>query len=234
MPDIPLEDVDGIYEVIDESNMIIDLENLRDNNISDSDTTGSYVQPESNGYITPYQPADEDKNTDNTNDIKSKYSVSSDAVNLTMSNSESTSASSEEDEIRNSYLNPYQPIVPLTDIHEYSCIHNSSSVSVTLTRELGYLNPNQLFPDTDLHDKIHENKSVQGCSKRSSSSNSLSDTFTKELEFTSPYLDKDLPSELYTQENIPVGGILCDTVSMDVDMTTDGSPEKIRTHTEEN
>ncbi|CAC5398636.1 unnamed protein product [Mytilus coruscus] len=185
LPELPQDAIEGIYEVIDESNMLDDVEPLRDNNTPIFDSNSSYVQPESNDYLTPYQPNDEDVNTNSLNDNKSESSGSSEA-----SIYESSSSNTEVHERRCSYLNPYQPIVPSADIHEYSFTHNIDySGSLESERESSYLNPYQ--PMIQARDS-HEYKYVHGCSDGSRSS--LSDTCTKEIgvKFPHPYEDSKL------------------------------------------
>lgn len=72
LPGIPLEEIEGIYEEIDELNMIDSVGNLRDGDISVADTNGSYVQPDNNDCLTPFQPDDDFTSTDNSNDNKSE------------------------------------------------------------------------------------------------------------------------------------------------------------------
>ncbi|CAC5378059.1 Actin, larval muscle,Actin, clone 403,Actin-104,Actin, alpha sarcomeric/skeletal,Actin-2, muscle-specific,Actin-related protein T1,Actin, cytoskeletal 3A,Beta-actin-like protein 2,Actin, indirect flight muscle,Actin-103,Actin-related protein 2-B,Actin-46,Putative actin-9,Actin-65,Actin, cytoskeletal 1A,Actin-42A,Actin-4,Actin-71,Actin-75,Actin-85C,Putative actin-22,Actin, alpha skeletal muscle 3,Putative actin-28,Actin, cytoskeletal 1B,Actin, muscle-type A2,Actin-8,Major actin,Actin, adductor muscle,Actin len=122
--EIHLEETHVIYELIDESNMIENLENIGDSNISATDTNGSYVQPDTNGYLTPYQPVNEYTNTYDSSDNKSESSVSSEANDQTANDCPSISSSSDTEGRRSSYLNPYQPIVHSLDIHEYSYTHN--------------------------------------------------------------------------------------------------------------
>ncbi|VDI11049.1 Hypothetical predicted protein, partial [Mytilus galloprovincialis] len=163
---IPLEEIEGIYEVIDESNMIYNLGDLRNDNMSVPGTNGSYVQPDSNDYLTPYHPVDEDAKTNNSKDNESESTASSDSYNRPTSNHESSSSSSDVQGRRSSYLNPYQPIVQSVDIHEYLSIDNIddsvSSGSIEQTSESGYLNPVQsVIPVSNLLD----NKCVIGCSE---------------------------------------------------------------------
>lgn len=122
---IPLTETQVIYELIDESNMIENIENIGNSNISTTDTNESYAQPESNGYLTPYQPVNEYTNTENSSDNKSGYSVSSIADDHTANDCLSNSSSSDTEGRPSSYLNPYQPIVYSLDIHEYSSTHNT-------------------------------------------------------------------------------------------------------------
>ncbi|CAC5379130.1 unnamed protein product [Mytilus coruscus] len=216
---IPLEEIEEVYEEIDESNMIDDVENLMNINLSDSDTNGSYVLPNSNDYLTPCQPTDEDAKTNNLNENKSESSSSFDENHKISSDHESTSSSSEMIGERSSYLNPYEPIIHSVDINEYSSTHkiddSGSSESDTQTMESGYLNPYQpIVPDRDLH----EYKSVLKCSDGSDFA--MSDECTKEMgvEFPHPY--QDLKSEIDTHEFKLVDDIASDTVSTNLDIAT--------------
>lgn len=123
--EMPLEETPVIYELIDESNMLDNQENIRDTNFSATETNGSYVQPDSNGYLTPYQPVNEYTNIDYSSDNKSGSSVSSKAGDHTANDFLSNSSSSDTEERPSSYLNPYQPIVYSLDIHEYSSTHDT-------------------------------------------------------------------------------------------------------------
>ncbi|CAC5412100.1 unnamed protein product [Mytilus coruscus] len=211
LPEIPLEETEGIYEEIDELNMIDNVGNLRDGDISVADTNGSYVQPDNNGYLTPFQPDDENTSTDNSNDNKSESLASSHDYHPFPIDPLSTSSSSDVQERRSSYLNPYQPIVHSADIHEYSSTNiineSSSSGSETLWRGSG-LNPYQpMVPDLDLHDY----ESVPGCSDGSSSP--MSDACTKEIVPDFPHPCQDQKSEIDTQEYKSGNDISSETVS---------------------
>lgn len=214
LPELPLEGIEGIYEVIDESNMIDHRESLRENNISLADDNDSYVLPNSNGYLTPFQP-DEDANTMNSNDNKSEASASSDPNHQSEMDRESTSSSSDLHERRSSYLSMYQPIV-----HSFAHDHNdsSSSKSETLTTDSGYLNPYQpIVPDNCLH----EYKSILVCSDKLSSA--LSDTDIKKMgeKFPNPY--QDLKSDIDTHDYKSVNDLSFDTDSNNIDMLSDNS-----------
>ncbi|CAC5376452.1 unnamed protein product [Mytilus coruscus] len=168
--EISLEEIEAVYEEIDESNMIDNVANFTDNNVSVSNTNGRTVYSD-NDYLTPYQPTDEDANTNTSNDNKSESSVSSGRIIQSTSNYESTSSSSDVQGIRSSYLNPYQPIIHSAEIHDYAstdCINEfDSSGSESLTNESGYMNPYQpMVPDRNLH----EYKSVLGSLDGSGSS----------------------------------------------------------------
>ncbi|XP_052097940.1 uncharacterized protein LOC127732812 [Mytilus californianus] len=227
--EIPLDEIEGQYEEIDESNMKDNIVNLRENNVSITDSNGSYVQPDSNNYLTPYQPADEDANTNTSNDSKSESSASN---NQPISDHESTSSKSDVIRERSSYLNPYQPIIHSADIHEYSSTHKTddsdSSESDTQTMESGYLNPYQpMVSDRDLH----EYKSVLWSSDGSGSS--LSDQCTKGIGVSFPCPHQDLTSDIDTHEHKYVMVVSSDTVSKNLDMTKDDSIEKFQIKNEE-
>ncbi|CAC5403209.1 unnamed protein product [Mytilus coruscus] len=146
LPNIPLEEIEGIYEVIDESNMTDNFGIIVESNRSISDANERNSQTNSNSYLTPCQPDEEELNTNNSIDNKSERSSlsQSDANHPTTGDRESTSSNSDIQNNRSSYLNPYQPIVHSPDIHEYLSIHNSgSSGSETLIKEANYLNPYQ-------------------------------------------------------------------------------------------
>ncbi|CAC5357726.1 MEGF10_11 [Mytilus coruscus] len=224
LPELPLEDIEDIYEVIDESNMMDHLDNLRENNISLADDNDSYVQPDSNGYLTPYQP-DEDVNTINLNDNKSESSASSDPNHQSTMDRESASSSSDMHERRSSYLSLYQPTV-------HSFTHNlndsSSSKSETLTTDSGYLNPYQpIVPDNCLH----EYKSILVCSDELSSA--LSDTDIKKMgdKFPNPY--QDLKSDSDTHDYKSVNDLSFDNVSINIDMLNDNSLQMSNIQNEE-
>ncbi|CAG2184884.1 unnamed protein product [Mytilus edulis] len=193
LPEIPLEASEGIYEIIDESNMIDNFEIIRKRRSLVSNTDESYVEPNSNGYLTPYQPVDEGLNTNDLKDTKSEFSENGSNDQGT-GDGASTSSSSEVDGRRSSYLNPYQPIVHSGDIHEYSSTHNmnesGSSGSEAITRESGYLNPYQ--PIVHSAD-IHEYSSTNNMNESGSSG---SETTTRESGYLNPYQpmvpDRDL------------------------------------------
>ncbi|CAG2257997.1 unnamed protein product [Mytilus edulis] len=185
--EIPLGEIEGIYEEIDEMNMTDNVGIPRDEDMSVDDTNGSYVQPDNNGYLTPFQPDDEYTSTDNSNDNKSQSLASTHDSHSFPIDHLSTSSSSDVQERRSSYLNPYQPIVHSADIHEYSSINiineSSSSGSDTLWKGSGYLNPYQpMVPDLDLHDY----KSVAGCTGGSFSP--MLDACTKDIVSDFPHL----------------------------------------------
>ncbi|CAG2255300.1 unnamed protein product [Mytilus edulis] len=127
MPNIPLEEIEGTYEVIDESNMIhVDnVETIMESNSSISNTNERNFQ--TNSYLTPYQPSDKDLKTSHVTDNKTDLVGLSDGNNQTTSDLDSTSSTSDVQNNRSIYLNPYQPIVYSADIHEYSSIHDSGS-----------------------------------------------------------------------------------------------------------
>ncbi|XP_071171623.1 uncharacterized protein [Mytilus edulis] len=129
MPNIPLEEIEGTYEIIDESNMIhVDnVETIMECNSSILNTNERNSQTNSNSYLTPYQPSDKDLKTSHVTDNKTDLVVMSDGNNQTTSDLESTSSTSDAQNSRSSYLNPYQPIVHSADIHEYLSIHDSGS-----------------------------------------------------------------------------------------------------------
>lgn len=157
MPQIPLEEIDGIYEEIDELNMIDNLEIIIGSNSSVSNTNES--QTNSNGYLTPYHSVYKEINDiiDNT----SEFYVSEDAFPQITSGRESTSTSSDLQNRRSSYLNPYQSIVHSEDIHEYLSIQDSglSGSETSTKRASSYLNPYQpMIPSSDVHEykSIHD------------------------------------------------------------------------------
>ncbi|CAC5389955.1 unnamed protein product [Mytilus coruscus] len=169
-PEIPMEEIEDIYEEIDESTMIANFENFHGSKTSVTDRIKSYSLSDNNCYLTPYQPVDEDSISNNSNEDQSESSKSSDLYDQTANNRDVQWR-------RSSYLNPYQPIVHSADIHEYLSIHNTndycSSGSESLTRESGDLNPNKPMIQTM---ELQEYKSFHGC--LSGSGSSLSDTCT--------------------------------------------------------
>ncbi|XP_076117007.1 uncharacterized protein LOC143084833 [Mytilus galloprovincialis] len=222
--EVPLEDMEGLYEEINESNMIDNMVNLKENNGSVTDSNGSYVQPDSNNYLTPYQPADEDAHINTSDDSKSESSASN---NPPISDHESTSSKSDVIGERSSYLNPYQPIIHSADIHEYSSTHKiddpGSSGSDKQTLESGYLNPYQpMVPDNDLH----EYKSVLECSDKSDST--VSNACTNEMGVEFFPLNQDLKSETETYEYKSIKSKASDTVSKSLDKITDDSVQKFQ------
>lgn len=190
--EIPLEEIEGVYEEIDEANVIDNVNNAMDNIISVSGSDSSYVQPDSNNYLTPYQPSDEDETTNTLNDKKSESSESPNAHNQHLSNHESSSLSSYVIERRSSYLNPHQPIAHSPT---YSIYDSGSSGSDTLPRESDYLNPYQpMVQEMNFHEYESILKSSDG------SGSSLSDTCTKEVGVKFPYLYQDLTLDIDTHE----------------------------------
>ncbi|CAG2237755.1 unnamed protein product [Mytilus edulis] len=182
LPEIPLETSDGIYEIIDESNMIDNFEIIRQRKSLVFNTDESYCEPNSNGYLTPYQPGDDELNTNDNKSVSSEVLGANDQVT---GDGGSTSSSSEVQGTRSSYLNPYQPIVHSADIHEYSSTHNmnesGSSGSETITRESDYLNPYQ--PIVHSAD-IHEYSSTHNINESGSSG---SESITRESGYMNPY-----------------------------------------------
>ncbi|CAC5410736.1 unnamed protein product [Mytilus coruscus] len=211
LPEIPLEETEGIYEEIDELNMIDNVGNLRDGDISVADTNGSYVQPDNNGYLTPFQPDDEYTSTDNSNDNKSESLASSLDYHSFSIDPLSTSSSSDVQERRSSYLNPYQPLVHSADIHEYSSTNiineSSSSGSETLWRGSGYLNPYQpMVPDL-----IYMIMNLSRVFRRLIFSDVR--CATKEIVPDFPHPCQDQKSEIDTQEYKSGNDISSETVS---------------------
>ncbi|VDI72842.1 Hypothetical predicted protein, partial [Mytilus galloprovincialis] len=127
LPNIPLEEIEGTYDVIDESNSIDNVGIIMEGNNPVSDTNENNSQFNSNSYLTPYQPSDEDFKTNNAIDNKTDLVGLSDCNNQTTSDLESTSSTSDVHNNRSSYLNPYQPIVHTADVHDYLSIHDSNS-----------------------------------------------------------------------------------------------------------
>ncbi|CAC5360466.1 unnamed protein product [Mytilus coruscus] len=185
--EIPLEDIEGVYEVIDELNMINDLENVMEG--SESETNEGYVKPDNNGYLTPYQPADEDSNTNNSYDNKLVSLQSSNANEYATSDRVSTTSSSDVQGRRCSYINTNQPTVHSADTQDYLSTHSSGSE--TISRESGCLNPYQPMIAAR---NLHEYKYVIGFSDGSGSS--LSETFTKEIGANVSHPYQDLTSEI--------------------------------------
>lgn len=188
--DIQLQEIEVIYEVIDESNMINDIENARDSTSSVTDTSDNYCQPDNNDYLTPCHPVDQDLNTCNTRDDKSESSVTSSIDRQTTANRQFTSSQS--DVQGSSFLNSHPAD---SDIHEYLFTHSSNESCVlipeALTREPDYLNPYQpMIPDSDLH----EYKSLRGSSD---GSGSLSNTSIKNIRETFQQSSQDLKSDRY-------------------------------------
>lgn len=196
LPEIPLEDIEGVYDVIDELNMINDFENVMDSNFSsESDPNEGYVQPDNNGYLTPYQPADEDSNTNNINDIKSVSLQTPTANGFATSDHVSITSSSDVQGRKCSNINMNQSLDHHVDTQDYLSTHSSGSE--TISRESGYLNPYQpMIPVRDLH----EYKYVIGFSDGSGSS--LSETSTKEIGAYIPNPYQDLTSEIDTHDYI--------------------------------
>ncbi|VDI78440.1 Hypothetical predicted protein [Mytilus galloprovincialis] len=167
LPNIPHGDIEGIYEVIDESNMIdVNIENVRYNSqpVTYNDDSNS-DSTEKNDYLTPYQPADDDSITN-----KSDSSEISNCNNEITSDCRSIASSYGVPESRSSYLTMYQPIVACIDIQEntFSQFLNKpgSFEQEVHTSESGCLNPYEpMIAARDLHDYL----SVPG---------SLSDTST--------------------------------------------------------
>lgn len=160
--------IGGIYEVIDETNMI-DNRGQIDRNNTVSDINESHFQADNNGYLTPYQPATEDDAQNNSlNDSKSESLASADANHQSTMDFESTSSSSDVEDRRSTYLNPYQPIISLVDSHEYASTQNvdgsGSSGSDAMSGESGYLNAYQ--PTIEVSD-FHEYQYIHGCSDKS-------------------------------------------------------------------
>ncbi|CAC5383302.1 unnamed protein product [Mytilus coruscus] len=102
-PDVPLEDIEGIYEQIDESNMIDNHANVRFSRGTSPGKSQSYCQRNCNVYLTPHQSGGEGSNSNNFNGNKS-------------------GSEKQMKESRN--LNPYQPImISVRDSHEYESLH---------------------------------------------------------------------------------------------------------------
>ncbi|CAC5356072.1 unnamed protein product [Mytilus coruscus] len=185
-----------------------------------SDSNGSYVQPDSNDYLTPYQPTDEDSNSNNSTDNKTESLTSSGENNPTTKYRESTSSSSDVQEGNSGYIKPYQPLLHLADVHENSSTprDDDSGSSGSDNRESTYLNPYQpMMPVKDLH----EYKSIAACSDGPGSS--LSETCTKEKGVRFTHFYQDLNSEFNTYEHKPINDISCDTKNLD--MRNDDSVE---------
>ncbi|XP_071124458.1 uncharacterized protein [Mytilus edulis] len=218
IPAIPLEASDGIYEIIDESNIIDNFEIIRKSRSLVSYNDESYVEPNSNGYLTPYQPVDEGLNTNDLKDTKSESSELIGSNDQGTGDCASTSSSSEVDGRRSSYLNPYQPIVHSGDIHEYSSTHNmnesGSSGSEAITRESGYLNPYQ--PIVHSAD-IHEYSSTNNMNESGSSG---SETTTRESGYLNPYQSMVPDRDLHDYKSV-----LDSTVGFDSEVSDECSKE---------
>ncbi|CAC5400652.1 unnamed protein product [Mytilus coruscus] len=233
-PDIPLVDIEGIYEVIDESNMINNIEYVRDSISSVTDTNEGYCQSDTNDYLTPCHPVVEGSNICNSSDDTSEYSATLNVYLATKSDCQSTSSSSYGQERESSYLNPYPSIVDHADIDTqgYVFTHNTndtgSSWLEAQLRDSTYLNPYQtMVSDRDLH----EYKSVLGCSDESDSL--LSDTCSTEIGVKIPHPNQDLRSDIDINEHKSANGKSCDTVSTKLDMMGGDPLEKINIQNEE-
>lgn len=167
LPDIQLHEVEGVYDEINESNMIENIQNVMDSVSSVSETNESYCQPDSNDYLTPYHPAD--KCSNNSIGNKSESSTNSNDHHPTTSISsdyQSNSIGSDMEGRRSSYLNPYQPIVNPAEIksHEYFSIYETNtccaSKSGDQTKDSGFLNPYQSMTK---HRNLHAYKSLNTC-----------------------------------------------------------------------
>lgn len=194
-PDIQLQDIEAIYEVIDESNVINDIENARDSTSSVTDTSDSYCQPDNNDYLTPYH-QDQDSNTNNSRDDKSESSVTSSVDRQTTGDHLSISVNSDVQERRSSFSNSHPVDI---DIHEYLFAYSSNESCLSSpeveTRESDYLNPYQpMIPDSDLH----EYKFLQGSANGSVS---LSITSSKHMGVIFPRPDQDLKSDTDINEH---------------------------------
>ncbi|CAC5383322.1 unnamed protein product [Mytilus coruscus] len=168
LPDIPLEGIEDIYEVIDESNMIENHENISDISNSVTNANDRYWQPVGNDYLTPYQSTGEGSNSNDSNDNHTEYSATTNLYNETTNDHNSTSSSPDVHGRISNYFIQYVPIINPADndIQEYVFPHNAndsgSSGSETQMRISGYLNPYQpiIIPARD----SHEYKSLNGCS----------------------------------------------------------------------
>ncbi|CAG2244765.1 unnamed protein product [Mytilus edulis] len=181
LPDIPKENTEGIYEEIDVSNMIdFNLENFKNSSRSVTDKNDSFCKPaESNDYLAPYEPVDEDSISRNSNDNKSD-SLANDNDDVT-SDYRSITSSSDVHERRSSNLNSYQSIIADINIHEYTFtnIPNEPCPSEldTQTSESCYLNPYEpMITTKDLHEYASPNNLSDGGSR-----SSLSDRGTKQI-----------------------------------------------------
>lgn len=232
LPAIPLNGSGGIYEVIDESSMVDNHENVRNIICSFTEVNERLSQLEISDYLTPYYAADEDSNTCNSCDNTSIASVSSNFNQHTTADRQSISSISNLQRSGSTYPNWYPPIVIPTDIetHGYAFISypndTDPSEAEEPSRESCVFNPYQsMVPDTDLH----EYKSVDGCADALGSS--FEDTFTTELR-ANP--NQDRKSYINKHENKSVNDTLSDTVLPNLDLISDDSFEKIETKNEEN
>ncbi|CAC5374160.1 unnamed protein product [Mytilus coruscus] len=232
LPAIPLPEGSGIYEVIDESSMADNPENVRDTICLGTEANEVLSQSDSSDYLTPYHAVDEYSNTCNSSDNTSISSATSNFNQHITADRQSISLSSNIQRSRSTYLNQYPPIVLPTDIDTqgYAFINyindTDSSVPEEQTRESCVLNPYQsMVPDRDLH----EYKSVHGCSDALGSS--LADTYTTEIR-ANP--NQDRKSDINMHENKSVNDTQSDTVSANSDMIRDDSFEKFETQNEEN
>lgn len=109
--------VEGIYETIDESSLIPDLQmsvparNEYNENSGSSSDDNSDPLP-NDGYLNPYQPIMQEF-------VKHGYSTTTHKSDLDCS-------SSDESDSASGYLNPYQTIVPDQDKHEYYKVYDDS------------------------------------------------------------------------------------------------------------
>lgn len=217
LPDIPLEESNGLYELIDESNMKYDVKSIKEGKTSVSNTKDRTFEPNINDVLTPYQAVEQELN-------------SHDSSKETTSNRESTSSSSDFQGKRSSYQNPYQPIVQLADSHVYSTTNNSSHSlkSETQSGESGYLNPYQpMVPDRDLHDY----KSFAECLVASGSAMSNACTNEMRVDFPHPYPDFKSETDTHTRKSI--NSKASDTVSKNIVMLTDDSVKQFHIENDE-
>lgn len=212
LQEISLEEFGGIYEVIDESNMIDNIDNNRGHDESSSDSNENYCQPDDNGYLTPCQPTDDEVNSCNSIEDESE-SFAEDKKHQNTSDRESTSSSSY---IQGGYLNPYQQMVHSADIHEYVLTQThddcGSSQPESQLMESGYLM---------LSSDIHKCKFIQDvCS-------SLPYTGSNDIEVKLPHPHHDFKSEIETIEYKSANGASSDTDSVNLEMMITDSVGKL-------
>lgn len=169
-PDVPPGDIEGIYELVDEANMIDNFLNVELSSSTVLGTRQDNCQSNSNVYLTPYEPDGEGSgsNSNNFNGNQFESSSTTNTCHQTTNDPHSTPSNSDTLGRRSARSYLHQPIIHpvVIDIPDYSFTSDSSDsgssgVETHMTEESSYLNPYQpiIFPVKD----SHEYKSLHGC-----------------------------------------------------------------------
>lgn len=162
-PDVPPGDIEGIYELVDEADMIDNFLNVELSSSKVLGTRQDYCQSNSNVYLKSYEPDGEGSgsNSNNFDGNKFESSPTTNTFHQTTNDPHSTPLNSDKLGRRSARSNMHQLVIHpvVIDIQDYSFTPDSSDlgssgVETHMTEESSYLNPYQpiIFPVKDSHE----------------------------------------------------------------------------------